>query len=159
MVKVHIKADLERRLRELLTHMGHLTDVAVDWTAFTELVQVLDNAKANIGLRKIEYAGKGGLGYRDLLFHFRAALGADLAVPPNPSTGWIIKLVSRAREIGLDESGIRAIAAGARKRKRGPYGLEWLLYQGVELGQSGETGNDSSDGNQDGAPNITTGRL
>lgn len=108
MKKVRISADLERRLRASPEPLA------------AEVVALLDQPAPS--------APPAGLGYKDLVILFRANLGAALALPPNPSTGWIIRQVARARDLGLDGESIRQVCErGRRLYSRGPIELEFLL--------------------------------
>lgn len=98
-------------------------------------------------------AGKPGLGYKELVTSFRDHLGAGLALPPNPSTTWIIRQVNRAKELGLDVDSIREIAERVREKyPRPPWDFEWLLRAAPRLL--------ASDGGvaAPGGSRVTTGR-
>lgn len=117
MIKINIPAALEKRLRA-----GERVN--------EEILALVDAARDAREGKKLG----GGLAYRDIVAEFRRLLGPALALPPNPSAGWIVRQVTRAKEIGLDLPSIAGIVAGAKRAyPRGPYELEFLLRAGPRL--------------------------
>ncbi len=112
MIKITIKSDLEKRLRASHEPLA------------VEICGLIDRAKDRIRAPQEHL----GVGYKDLVALFRAELGVDLALPPNPSTGWIIKVVNRAREQGVGADNVPQICKGVRKAyPRGPYALDFVV--------------------------------
>jgi len=68
------------------------------------------------------------LDYFDLVREFRRHLGDGLAVPPNPTPGWISRVVGSAKEIGLNAEHIEKICESVVERYHNPpYDLAWLV--------------------------------
>lgn len=127
MTKIGISAGFEKRLR-----------VGADpGLLLKELLGLLDSAHAVAAAPK----KSAGVGYKELVGLFRAALGPKLAVAPNPASLYIIRLVNRARDLGLNAEAITAACAGAQRLypSRTTYDLEFLVNQATNLIAAAET--------------------
>lgn len=136
MTKVNISAELERRLKSTLEFLiehnqGTLTGVIAD---VQELLAKIEKSKAI----KESRVTREGVSWSQLLAWFYAELGPALAVPPNPSAGWIVRQLARAREVGLSEREVKIIAGNLRRNypisgKYPNYDIEWVLRNSIRL--------------------------
>lgn len=125
MLRIAIKIDLERRLRECRGTERELVD---------EIVGLIDEERGKKTKRDTgsedSATGKPGVGYKELVSLFRFYLGSELAVPPKPSPEWVIRQVILAKNMGVDTSNVEQICRGLRRRHpRGPYQLHYILRQ------------------------------
>jgi hypothetical protein len=122
LVKVTIKAGLEKRLQKYMEFGGDARDLV------SEVLGAINDAREKAEKAK----SRGGLPYKELVALFSREV--DLILPPNPSVGWIIRQTARAKDIGLDADGIRQVCAGARLLyKRDNFELDFLLRAAPRL--------------------------
>lgn len=144
MIRVGISAALEKRIRS-----GE--NVSPD------LVLLMDRVREAARTR----AG-AGVGYQDIVRLLREGLGDRLAVPANPTTAWIIRQVSRARELGLDEQQIQRLGRlAARQYGRGAVDIEFVLRSATRILQApggGVSSGNQEDAGGDGDSVVWTGR-
>lgn len=115
--RVTIKVDLERRIR------------AGDVTSLVDIVKLLDEERERVAAPK----PASGLGYKELVALLRFELGDDLLVPPKPSTAYIVRLVNKIKDYGLEKEDIHRVAVGVRRSgRKPPYTLEYIVYSLLE---------------------------
>lgn len=145
MRKVRISADLEKRIR------------AGDSGALGEIVKLLDEDVK----KRATGSGHPGvistLGYKELVALFRSYLGHSLITPPRPNVGYIVKVVNKAKELGIDYTNVEQITIGLRRAGRPPYRLWDVVYNADRYYHSGDT--DAGDSGQEVLPTqVHTGR-
>ena len=157
MLKIKISAALEKEIRGGFCSGPKLREI---------LVQLIDEARA-ISVSEKEKGKVPGLSYSRLVQLFRAELGADLSLPINPTAGWIVKLVNRAKELGIGEEHVGRICAGAKEAHRAPYAIEYLINHSGRLlhthhrdirDRQEETGSEDQVGPDREATKVVTGR-
>lgn len=140
MTKIVIRAALEKRLRADDSHNPLVK----------EIIQLLDDAQK-------KPVRSAGLSYQEVVRLFRGELGSNLALPPNPSAGYIVRVVTRARDQGLSEENVGQICTGLRRLyPRGPYNLDFVvnsISRAFSVGANTEGGEGSR-----GAAVVRTGR-
>ena len=148
MKKISISAALERQIRrEVEKGAG---------SPLTEIVELLDGHK-----KRAAGSTTPGIGYKELVALFRLHLGDDLVVPPSPSAGYIVRMVNRAQELGINKENVQQLVFGLRKvYPRGPYRLEFVVQRGDVHYYNGDpergySGVDSGSGSGSG---VFTGR-
>ena len=95
----------------------------------TEIIERLDDeqGKREVSARLSE--AQPGLGYKALVSLFRSYLGDSLLTPPKPSMPYIVKVVNKAKEQGIDSTNVEQIIKGYRAVFRsGPVKLIELVY-------------------------------
>lgn len=108
------------------------------------IVEILDDeqGKRAAGSKKLE--AKNGLGYKELVALFRSFLGPDLLTPPKPNTPYIVKILNKAREQGVDSTNVAQICNGAKRMGPAPYRLGDLVWNAdAYFLRGGEAGGDS----------------
>ena len=152
MVKIRILVGLEREIKAALD-----LDTVDELRAALKKVAHLIEETRHTGSAPTE----PGVGYQELLRWFREGLApCVLAVPKNPSVGYIVKAVTKAREIGLDEQQVRQLSDRLKNiypsnRNPGVYALEFAL--GVATRLLSDAYDDSSSEYK--YVNIHTGRI
>lgn len=153
MVNIRIKVDFERRLEAFLFRQeGDPIEL------LRELWKIIEDGRYSKRDEK-----QSGLSYREICLILRDEIGDMLATPPKPDTKFIIRLVNRAKEIGLDEPTLRQLARGLPKKRDGwKWDLEYLIRNAPTLIAAG-TGNTAESGRPDettegGSSNVYTGR-
>jgi hypothetical protein len=122
--KVNISKSLEAAIRrEVEKGAG---------SPLVDIVKLLDETK------KRAAGSNPGLGYKELVALFRFALGPDLVVPMNPSTGYIVRLVNRAKDLGIVKENVEQIARGVRRGYRPPYSLDFVISRADRHYQLGD---------------------
>lgn len=127
--KVSINKALEARLR-----------AAKDVDLIGEIVRLLDDAQRAVDSKS------PGLGYKELAALFISHLGSDIVFPMKPSTGYIVKIVNKAAELGISKDNVRQICEGLRASWRPPYSFWWVIskadqhFQQAQRGEKGDEG-------------------
>lgn len=108
-----------------------------------EIIEKLDDeqGKREAGVKVSEV--QTGLGYKALVSLFRSFLGDSLTTPPKPSTPFIIKVVNKAKEQGIDSTNVEQILRGARRLARAPYRLADLVWNADQYYAAGASASDS----------------
>jgi hypothetical protein len=134
--RVTITKALEAKLRQKWDPLN--PEDAFD--AIAEIVKRLDDeqGKREAGAQVTE--AQTGLGYKALVSLFRSSLGDDLTTPPKPSTSFIIKVVNKAKEQGIDSTNVEQILRGARRLGRAPYRLADLIWNADQYYSAGVRG-------------------
>lgn len=155
MKRVGIKADLERRLRAYKeNHLGSEDSYEVGCLV-EEVVALLDKEDVKRAAGSTKSGDKPGLGYKELVALFRFQLGGDLALPPAPSAAWIVRIVNKAREQGINLENVEQISRGLRRNFRPPYSLDFVIFRASEHYSRGAGG---AEGEVDGQHLLYTGR-
>lgn len=152
--KITITKTLEARLRKG-AHNHEDAKALVD-----EIVRLLDETT------KRAAGSTPGLGYKELVALFRFALGPDLVVPMSPSTGYIVRMVNRAKDLGIVKENVEQIVRGLRAGYRPPYSLEFVISRADHHYSRGDgdrqgsgEGNDGHDMDErDGGLRVYVGR-
>lgn len=153
MVNIRIKVDYERRLEAFLFRQeGSPVEL------LKELWKIIEEGR--FSKKDVK---QHGLSFREIVLILRSELGDMLAVPQNPGTKWIVRLVNRAKDLGLDESELRRLAKVLPVKRDGwKWDIEYLIRNATTLlaGDSGQVrGADSEiSGPNDRSENIYTGR-
>lgn len=103
--------------------------------------------------------GASGLGYKELVSLLRSHLGDELLTPPKPNTAYIVRIVNRAKEQGVDYTNVEQIVRGVRRLSagRGPYRLADIVYRADECFAAGaDRVHDELQGSE--GPSVFTGR-
>lgn len=139
-----------------------------------DVIELLDDEQ-----RKREAAqstkSKEGLGYKELVSLLRSYLGDSLLTPPKPNTAYIIRIINKAKEQGLDYTNVEQTLLGLRRcmGRTGPYRLADIVYnadkyyaRGAPSGAGDSTGSgsefelrDGSSSGESSGPVLYTGRL
>lgn len=137
--RVTITKALEAELREAkatgsegYTWSGELID---------KIVKLLDDEQGKKRAAASDTETKNGLGYKELVALFRSYLGSALLTPPKPNTPYIVKVINKAKEQGIDSTNVAQISNGALRGGRGPYRLFDLVFNAdryYELGNPGQ---------------------
>lgn len=117
-----------------------------------DVIELLDDEQ-----RKREAAqstkSKEGLGYKELVSLLRSYLGDSLLTPPKPNTAYIVRIINKTKEQGLDYTNVEQILLGLRRCMggTGPYRLGDIVYnadkyyaRGLDDGGSTGAGTDST---------------
>lgn len=147
MLRPKISVELEKTIRAAAkSGLGRTA-------ALEKVVQALDEAQSELRSSIIN-RHKPGMPYKDILFHFKKAFGDELALPPDPNTTWVIRLVTRVKELGLNAEAIAKLRVGAKKLyPKGPYDIDFLIRSATRILHAAETPEAVSESTQ-----VFTGR-
>lgn len=154
MRRIRIPAELERRLRQKWNPL----DPEEAFDVCGEIVKLLDEEAERAAALKTRTGEMAGLGYKELVALFRFHLGDALITPPRPSPQYVVRLINRAREMGIHTSNVEQALKGARRTLRGKqYRLADLVY-GYDAHFAAGQGDDNGDADSRNA-NVHTGRF
>lgn len=135
MTKIGISASLERELRDTVADpeaSAGLKKLAAKLLGLVEETRAKD--------REIDRDSAPGLSYQGVLRVLGRELGPRLVLPPKPTAGWIVRLLNRIKDLGLEEEHLLTVArrgaaevAARTKSHTSPVEIEWLIYNATRL--------------------------
>ncbi len=135
-----------------------------------EIRELLDELRNRLddeqGKRAAAASGepKDGLSYRELVALFRSYLGESLLTPPKPNTAYIVRIINKAREQGIDSTNVEQAIAGFRRAGAVPrlaelvYNYDKWYQLGADAGGKDAGNAENNDGAKEAVRRLYTGR-
>lgn len=128
--RVSITKALEAKLRQWYEDGSKDTD---GYGYIGQIIKLLDDEQGKRVAGSKDAESKSGLGYKELVALLRSYLGDALITPPKPNPTFIVKIVNKAKEQGLDYTNVEKVISGllrlgGERLGSGTYRLADIVY-------------------------------